>query len=121
VRVLVCGPRDMTDYWLVFEVLDGAHKMTPISCIIEGGALGADRYARRWATDRGVFYEEFPADWKRLGKLAGPWRNAQMLVSGKPDQVIAFIATPPTRGTANMVQQAKHAGVPVREIVLDAL
>jgi SLOG family YspA-like protein len=119
VRVLVCGPRDMTDYWLVHEVLNGIHKATPITCIIEGGALGADRYAKRWATDRGVFYEEFSADWEKHGKAAGPMRNAQMIREGNPDRVVAFISQPPSRGTANMVQQAKKAELPVLEIVLD--
>jgi len=119
-RVLVCGPRDMADYWTVVQVLDGIHKTTPITCIIEGGALGADRFARRWAADRDIPWEEYVADWNKYGKGAGPIRNAQMIAGGKPDRVVAFIATPPTPGTANMVTQAKKAGLPVWEIILDA-
>ena len=115
-RVLVCGPRDWTDYWTVAEVLSGQHAADPFSCLIEGGALGVDRFARRWATDRGVPVETFEADWTH-GKAAGPIRNRRMLAEGKPDRCIAFIADPPTRGTANMVRQAREAGVPVREIV----
>ena len=112
-RVLVCGGRDYADYWLVQEVLNGQHKISPITCLIEGGALGADRFAHRWAIDRGIEVERFVADW-RMGAGAGPIRNRRMLVEGKPDLVIAF---PGGKGTANMVRQARDSGVPVREIV----
>lgn len=112
-RVLVCGGRDFTDYWLVQEVLNGQHKAEPITCLIEGGALGADRFAHRWATDRGIEVERFAADW-RMGASAGPIRNKAMLIMGRPALVIAF---PGGRGTANMVKQARGFGVTVREIV----
>jgi hypothetical protein len=36
-----------------------------------------------------------------------------MLVEGKPDFVVAF---PGGRGTANMIMQARQAGVPVVEL-----
>lgn len=112
-RVLVCGGRDYADYWTVFEVLDGQHKSDPISCLIEGGALGADRFARRWATDRGVRLQTFDADWMKYGRSAGPIRNKAMLAVGRPDLVIAF---PGGRGTANMVRQAREFDIPVLEL-----
>ena len=55
----------------------------------------------------------YPADWDTHGRGAGPIRNKQMLEEGKPDLVIAF---PGGKGTANMIGQAKEAGIPVREI-----
>jgi hypothetical protein len=55
----------------------------------------------------------FPADWEKYGKAAGPIRNQQILVEGKPDLVVAFQGG---RGTANMVSRAQQAGVPVVEI-----
>jgi hypothetical protein len=117
IRVLVCGGRDYEDYWTLFEVLDGLHKSEGITCIIEGGALGADRFARRWAHARGIENKPCPvsdADWKRHGKRAGPMRNRWMLADGKPDRVIAF---PGGRGTEDMMAQARMVGVPVTEIV----
>jgi hypothetical protein len=113
-RLLVCGGRDYSDYWTVHEVLDGFHKATPVTCLIEGGALGADRFARVWAERNGVPVQTFNANWERYGKRAGPMRNWDMLMDGKPDRVIAF---PGTSGTANMVYQANVAGVPVTEII----
>ncbi len=98
----------------MFEVLNGLHKAAPIACIIEGGALGADRFARRWAAEHAVECVTFEADWKSYGRAAGPLRNARMLHEAKPDVVIAF---PGGKGTANMVALAGGYGVPVREIM----
>lgn len=113
-RVLVCGGRDYADYWTVFEVLDGQHRREPIEHVIEGGALGADRFARHWAQARDIPFTTFAADWTTHGKAAGPIRNRRMLAEGKPDLVIAF---PGGAGTADVVKQARKAGVTVLEIV----
>lgn len=120
-RVLVCGPRDMTDYWLVFEVLDGQHCADPITCIIEGGANGGDRFARAWSQRRGVANDPCPVDHSLDGPWpgAGPRRNWRMFKTKAPDRVIAFVATPPTPGTAHMIKVAKRAGLPVLEIMLE--
>jgi len=56
----------------------------------------------------------FPADWSRHGKSAGPIRNRQMLIEGRPDIVVAF---PGGKGTANMIKQAVEAGVKVELVV----
>ena len=80
-RVLVCGGRNFSDTDLMAFSLGSIHKATPITCIIEGGALGADRFARRWAVDRGVWFETFPADWDNFGKRAGPIRNGAAAMS----------------------------------------
>jgi hypothetical protein len=40
-------------------------------------------------------------------------RNSKMLAEGKPEMVLAF---PGGRGTANMVKQARSAGVSVCEV-----
>jgi len=92
-RVLVCG--------------------LPITRLIEGCARGADHLAERYVQDNPsstITLMHFPADWYTHGKAAGPIRNKQMLVEGKPDLVIAF---PGGRGTANMVEQVRRAGVPL--------
>jgi len=70
-----------------------------------------------WAVERGVECLQYPADWEKLGRAAGPIRNEQMLREGKPDLVVAF---PGARGTAHMVRIAREAGVRVIEIAADA-
>jgi ABC-type Fe3+-hydroxamate transport system substrate-binding protein len=126
-RVLVCGGRDFTNRALVYSTLDAiANKYNlwatpddygnslPLGLtIISGAARGADRIAADYAVVNWTGLKEFPADWKRYGKSAGPIRNKQMLDEGKPDLVIAF---PGGRGTANMVAQARRAGIPVIEV-----
>jgi len=113
-RLLVCGGRDFTDYHTLVEVLNGFHAAHTVTVLIEGGALGADRFARRWATDRGIPVETYEAEWARYGRSAGPRRNIRMLTEGKPDQVIAF---PGGNGTVNMVRLARNMSIPVMEVV----
>lgn len=99
-RVLVCGGRRFSDYYWLNEVLSDYHVRRGISVVIHGGASGADRLAGRWAQAAGVEVITFSAKWWKYGRAAGPIRNRQMLVEGKPDVVIAF---PGGRGTADMV------------------
>jgi YspA, cpYpsA-related SLOG family len=111
--VLVCGGRDFTNRHYMFKVLDNLHDTTPIAFLIEGGARGADFFARHWAIEREVRYKTYPADWGKYGGDAGPIRNLQMLEEGKPDLVIAFPGGP---GTRHMVDIARRKGFNVTEI-----
>jgi UDP-N-acetylmuramoylalanine-D-glutamate ligase len=113
-RVLVCGGRDYDDAERAVAVLDKLHQTAEgIDVLIEGGAKGADRLARRWAQAEPVRIETYEADWENQGSFAGPARNKRMLDEGKPDLVIAF---PGGKGTADMVRKARKAGVEVIEI-----
>ena len=109
-RVIVCGGRDYDNEEFVWKVLDCFHKDGLV--IIQGGARGADSFARRWAEDHEVEYREFKADWNRYGKAAGPKRNTEML-GEDPYAVVAF---PGGSGTANMVKQARARGVLVIDL-----
>jgi len=111
VKVLVCGGRDFNDPLTLGSWLGGIHKNHgPITLLIEGGARGADLMARKFAEWQNIPVKTFPADWDLHGKSAGPIRNKQMLNEGKPDLVVAFEGG---RGTANMVAQARTAGIKV--------
>lgn len=112
-RLLVCGGRDYCDDDYVFESLDKVLSKRRVVLVIHGGAAGADTLADDWAKARGIevmAFPVFPDEWKTVGSKAGPLRNTRMLRDGKPDGVVAF---PGGRGTADMVRQAKSAGVPV--------
>lgn len=109
-RVLVCGGRNFRDRGLVFLTLSALDDANRIDLLIEGGATGADRFAREWAQLQRVPYKTFEADWKTHGNMAGPRRNAMMLVEGDPHLVVAF---PGGTGTAHMVKIAKQRGVNV--------
>jgi len=114
IRLLVCGGRNYTDRDAVFRVLDRVHAEKGISVLIHGAATGADALAGKWAVERGVDLTVFPATWRKADGSrdngAGSIRNARMLAEGQPDAVVAF---PGGGGTANMIDQARKAGVPV--------
>ena len=107
---MVCGGRDFSDTARVYKTLDSLKRANVIDAIIEGDARGADRIAGYWARRNRIDNLKFPADWAKDGRAAGPIRNARMLREGKPDLVIAF---PGGRGTENMKQLARQAGVEV--------
>lgn len=109
-RILVCGGRAYADKPRVFHVLDRVLHERGLSVIIHGGAAGADALAGQWASAKGITIEIYRADWKNLGKRAGPMRNQRMLIEGRPDAVIAF---PGGRGTQDMIRRAEQAGLPV--------
>lgn len=112
-RVLICGSRDFKDQKLISEFV--SKNKDKISVIIEGGARGADRCARIAAEAFGIPVETYPADWQRYKFRAGPIRNQQMLDEGRPDVVVAY-PLPGSKGTWDMINRAKKAGVPVKII-----
>lgn len=111
-RVLVCGGRDFDNVAFVRSRLDALHAQQPITHLIHGGARGVDTIAGDWSKTKSIERYVCLADWNKHGKAAGPIRNARML-EWKPDLVVAF---PGGRGTANMIEQAERAGVPVKRI-----
>ena len=113
-RVLICGSRDWDDGGCeeraIAEFVAG---LGDNAVVIHGDAPGADTTAGRRAEERGLVVEAYPAAWHKYGKAAGPIRNRQMLVEGKPDFMVAFVrdlAT--TRGTKDMLLQAWKAELP---------
>ena len=105
VKVLVCGSRYFNDWPTVFDTLDAVdEQIAPITHIISGGARGADACGKRYALANDLGYTEYPADWETHKKAAGPIRNKQMLVEGKPDIVVAFDTRGP--GTEDMIKQS---------------
>lgn len=107
-RVLVTGGRNYADEWRVRQALDVLRPRI----VIQGGARGADSLAAAWADERRAEArpETYHADWDRYGKGAGHIRNQRMLDQSKPDLVLAF---PGGRGTRDMIERARKAGVPV--------
>lgn len=119
--VIVCGGRDFTDRAKVYSVLDGAHRS--IGVVVQGGARGADRFARQWCESRGVTCVEVPALWDAHGRSAGSRRNGEMLVVADalrilwPDSMgLGVLAFPGGPGTANMISRAREAGIDVKEV-----
>lgn len=114
IRILICGSRNFSDSSKIERFVNSL----PIgSILIEGEANGADKMAALAAQKKGVPEERilrFPADWENFGRAAGPIRNSQMLLEGKPQIVVAFSDNiEESRGTKNMMQQALKKDLPV--------
>lgn len=108
-RVLATGGRDYANWLRLCAVMDEIHALCAIECLIEGEAPGLDRLSKLWAVARRIPVLPLKADWTGRGVSAGSHRNAQMIVRGSPDVVVAF---PGDKGTRNMLLQAKRFGVP---------
>ena len=64
------------------------------------------------AAETGIPIQVFPAEWKKYGRAAGPIRNRAMLDYAKEETpVVAAFWDGQSRGTGNMLKQAKAAGV----------
>ena len=112
-RVLACGGRAYFDSVRIWRELDALHEVDPISCLINGGAQGADDAVARWARNRRVPCITEKADWTSHGHAAGAIRNQRMLDEHRPDLVLAF---PGGVGTAHMIRIARSADVSLIEI-----
>ena len=124
-RVLVCGGRDYSNVERLYKVLDwvdgsweSAESTGPISTIISGHARGADQLAEKYANEKNIPLEIYPAQWDVYGKSAGVIRNQEMLDEGQPDLVVAF---PGGKGTAHMVKIAKKANVTMLQVTISGV
>lgn len=112
-RLLVCGSRLWADYAKVEEILERVTAGADEVVLIHGAARGADRMAADVARRRSWTVESHGAEWEREGRGAGIARNRRMLLTGRPDFVVAFIdeRTRPSNGTRDMIRRAKESGI----------
>ena len=113
-RIIIAGSRNMTDYGLMKKTWADYLKRHGLEAnevnIISGGAPGADSLAERLAKEEGIPITVINADWKKHGRAAGPIRNRAM--AERADALLAFLQEN-SKGTANMIQQAKKHGLEV--------
>lgn len=111
--ICITGGRDFEDVDFIVTRLLRLHEMYTFTELITGMARGVDRVGYEFGIELGLKIHKYPitkSDWEQYGNSAGPRRNAEMLVQGKPDLVVAF---PGGRGTADMIRRSMGAGVPV--------
>ena len=110
-KIIISGDR----YWVGQEIenimTSFLNMLPPNVTILHGGCSGVDQVAEKTAQALGIKTEIFPADWT-LGRKAGPIRNKKML-----DQDVAAVYLfhrnlSQSKGTLNMYNLAKLAGVP---------
>lgn len=106
-KILVCGGRDFGAKFIMFPALDKLHAQTPITCLVEGGAKGADAAAKEWARANNIPVVTVKADWNKHGKGAGPIRNQKMLDSHPDIELVVTFSTggPGTRDMATRAEK----------------
>lgn len=107
-KVIIAGSRSIKDRKIVDKAIEASG--FSITEVVSGGASGVDSLGEAWAADHKIPVKQFPAKWELHGKAAGPIRNKQMA-----DYAEALIAVwdGNSRGTLNMITQAKCKGLHV--------
>lgn len=112
-KVGVIGSRSFNDYDLLQSEL---RKITEITCIVSGGAQGADILAERYARQNRIPTQIFYPDWQKFGKRAGFLRNSDIVRNS--ELIIAFW-NGESNGTRDSIRKAKDLGIPVTVILFE--
>jgi hypothetical protein len=115
-NLIIAGGRDFNNYDLLrLETMKFITECKPkfSITIISGKAKGADTLGERFAKEFNFKLMEFPADWDKWGKQAGPKRNRQM--AEKATHLIAFWDGT-SRGTKNMIETAHEFDLKVKAV-----
>ena len=91
------------------------HRLNSIKEVIWGGAPGVDKGGARWAVAQKIELTEFPADWGKYGKVAGPIRNREM---AQYADMLLLIWDGKSRGSANMKSEMEKLNKPIYEVVI---
>ncbi len=117
-RIIIAGSQHCTDPAIVEQAVAASPWAAGrVSAVIEGGAEGVDRLARAWAEARGLPVTTVPADWTQ-GRSAGPQRN-RALARDSGAEGLLLIWNQSSRGSASMLAEARKAGLPVFEYMLE--
>ena len=109
-RLIIAGSRTIAGA----EALAAIDHLAPpaVAAVLCGGAAGVDAAGRAWAEARGIPVLDFPADWARYGRGAGPIRNAAMVAAA---DALLLVWDGQSRGSADVRRRAVAAGLPLFE------
>lgn len=103
-RLIIAGGRDVAMTQCQWDHLTGLSDL--VDEVVSGGARGIDSWGELWAGKMGIPCRKFPADWDRLGLVAGFVRNSQMAAYAN-----ALAIFDGGRGSADMLEKAEEAGL----------
>ena len=106
-KIIIAGSRDATPDQ-VRRAISACPWVDRVSVVVSGTASGADQQGEKWAEERGLPIQRFPADWKAFGKAAGPVRNREM--ADNADGLIA-VWDGASRGTKSMIDLGLARGL----------
>ena len=96
----------LADARLVAHEADRVCVETPVTELISGGAVGADRLGEAWARAHDIPVRKLLPDWDKHGRAAGVIRNSDIVKEA--DGVIAFWDGA-SRGTLDTITKARKA------------
>jgi len=102
-KLIIAGSRNFNDYKKLCKICDHLLQNQANIEIVSGAARGTDQLGEKYASEKGYPIKQFPANWNKYGKAAGPKRNLQM--ANYADALIAFWDGK-SRGTKNMIELA---------------
>ena len=118
-RVIIAGSRDYNNYEKLRNYCDNylhEHLKNDEVIIISGHTKGADYLGERYAIERGLKFEIFPALWNIHGKKAGMLRNIEM--ARIADALITFPCIgSENKGTLHMLKTAQKFRLPEITVV----
>ena len=110
-KTIIAGSRDIGSQiarkYISQAVKDSGFNITEV---VSGGARGIDHMGEMYAYGNSLDLKVFPANWNEHGKAAGPIRNQEM---AKYADALIAIWDGKSRGTKNMINNAKKAGLEV--------
>lgn len=116
-KLIIAGGRDINlQPFNVYDYLE-EKDISPedIELVISGGATGVDTGADYFSRHYDIPFKEFPANWLKHGKAAGPIRNREMAKYG---DALLLIWDGQSRGSANMKKEMEKLGKPIYEIII---
>ena len=110
--IAITGGKTVTDADAIWAALDKVRAKYPDMVLVHGDGPGVEKIAARWAEARGVAQVVCRPNWNAHGKAA-PFRRNDDIINLMPKGLIAF---PGSGITANLVDKARQAGIPVMDI-----
>ena len=116
-RLIIAGKRDADRAEAARLLRAGFTKLgirdEDIEAIATGESGVVDLLCKAYAKAKGIPYEPFPANWNVIGPAAGPLRNAAMAAwaSETPDSWLVAVWDGRSRGTGNMIDNARKRGL----------
>ena len=83
--------------------------------IVSGGCAGIDKMGEAYAKWFNVPIKEFPADWEKHGRSAGPIRNREM---AEYADVLVLIWNGKSKGSGGMKKEMEKLNKPIYEVIL---
>jgi hypothetical protein len=113
IRTIIAGSREFNNYSEFLQKIKECNICPTV--IISGTAMGADKLGERFAEEKKIPLEKYPAEWDKYSRSAGYRRN--MLMAEKADALIAFW-NGSSKGTKHMIDIAKRQKLRIEVIIV---